>query len=256
MRRAGYRPLPLPAVSSIEARQAPVAQLDRALPSEGKGRTFESSRARQFLPQNQNDRLRIGYPGRFRQSVGTVLAQLGEEVMATIRQKGPEQWHAQVRRTGWPPVTETLRTRKDAEAWARDVELQMDRGIFVDRSAAERTTFGEIIKTYIKEVTEKRPGEASRAAEKSRLERFMRDEPKLCCLRSRSSAAGTLRGLSRSSAQSICDAGQAGRTRSVQAGNGQARPLPQGRHARAPMQRRRRLQSLRKRCNPARSNVS
>src|SRR5664279_2471394 len=28
-------------------RQAPVAQLDRALPSEGKGRTFESSRARQ-----------------------------------------------------------------------------------------------------------------------------------------------------------------------------------------------------------------
>ena len=76
--------------------------------------------------------------------------------------------------------TETLRTRKDAEAWARDVESQMDRGIFVDRSAGERTTFGETIKTYIKEVTEKRPGEASCAAEKSRLERFMRDEPKLC----------------------------------------------------------------------------
>ena len=60
--------------------------------------------------------------------------------MATIRQKGLEQWHAQVRRTGWPPVTETLRTRKEAEAWARDVESQMDRGIFVDRSAGERTT--------------------------------------------------------------------------------------------------------------------
>jgi integrase len=100
--------------------------------------------------------------------------------MATIRQKGPEQWHAQVRRTGWPPVTETLRTRKDAETWARDVESQMDRGVFVDRSAGERTPFVEIIKTYIKEVTEKRPGEASQASEKSRLERFMRDEPKLC----------------------------------------------------------------------------
>ena len=36
--------------------------------------------------------------------------------MATIRQKGLEQWHAQVRRTGWPPVTETLRTRKDAKS--------------------------------------------------------------------------------------------------------------------------------------------
>src|SRR5262245_59496724 len=30
--------------------RAPVAQLDRALPSEGKGRTFESSRARQLFP--------------------------------------------------------------------------------------------------------------------------------------------------------------------------------------------------------------
>jgi integrase len=100
--------------------------------------------------------------------------------MATIREKGPGQWHAQVRRMGWPVITETKRTRKDAEAWARDVESQMDRGVFVDRSAGERTTFGETIKTYIKAVTEKRPGEASRAAEKSRLERFMRDEPKLC----------------------------------------------------------------------------
>jgi len=104
--------------------------------------------------------------------------------MATIREKEPEQWHAQVRRTGWPPITETLRTRKEAEAWARDVESQMDRGIFVDRSAAERTLFVDTIKTYIKEVTEKRPGEASRAAEKSRLERFMLSRRSNCaCLK-------------------------------------------------------------------------
>ena len=31
-------------------RSAPVAQLDRALPSEGKGHTFESCRVRQILP--------------------------------------------------------------------------------------------------------------------------------------------------------------------------------------------------------------
>ena len=36
----------LPALTSL---RAPVAQLDRVLPSEGRGRTFESSRARQFL---------------------------------------------------------------------------------------------------------------------------------------------------------------------------------------------------------------
>jgi hypothetical protein len=40
------RPLPRVRRSGIESRQAPVAQLDRALPSEGKGRVFESRRAR------------------------------------------------------------------------------------------------------------------------------------------------------------------------------------------------------------------
>jgi hypothetical protein len=35
------------AVAMIASRHAPVAQLDRVLPSEGRGRTFESSRARQ-----------------------------------------------------------------------------------------------------------------------------------------------------------------------------------------------------------------
>ena len=36
--------LPLAEDSSIQAPRRPVAQLDRALPSEGKGRTFESYR--------------------------------------------------------------------------------------------------------------------------------------------------------------------------------------------------------------------
>jgi hypothetical protein len=48
-KRAKSGPLPLGGVSSIEGLRAPVAQLDRALPSEGKGRTFESSRARHRL---------------------------------------------------------------------------------------------------------------------------------------------------------------------------------------------------------------
>ena len=47
-RPAKQGPLPLADVSSIEDLPAPVAQLDRALPSEGKGQRFESPRARQF----------------------------------------------------------------------------------------------------------------------------------------------------------------------------------------------------------------
>jgi hypothetical protein len=65
--------------------------------------------------------------------------------MATIRKKGPGQWHVQVRRKGWPPQSKTLRTRVNAEKWARDVESEMDKGKFVDRTPAERTTFKAII---------------------------------------------------------------------------------------------------------------
>lgn len=100
--------------------------------------------------------------------------------MATIREKGPAQWHVQVRRKGWPALSKTFRTKKEAEVWARDVENSMDRGIFVDRSPAERTTLREIIETYLTDVTDKRPGEASRLAERARLERFMREEPDIC----------------------------------------------------------------------------
>src|SRR5436305_3609345 len=41
-----FEPLPPPSQSATSAPNAPVAQLDRALPSEGKGHTFESCRVR------------------------------------------------------------------------------------------------------------------------------------------------------------------------------------------------------------------
>lgn len=100
--------------------------------------------------------------------------------MATIREKGPAQWHVQIRRKGWPTQSKTLRTKKEAEVWARDVENSMDRGIFVDRSPAEKETLKQILERYMLEVTDKRPGEASRDAERARIERFIRDEPDLC----------------------------------------------------------------------------
>jgi integrase len=100
--------------------------------------------------------------------------------MATIREKGAYQWHVQVRRRGWPTQSKTLRTRKEAEAWAREVETQMDKAVFVDRTPAERTTFREVLERYLVEVTDKRPGEASRKGERARIERFIREEPELC----------------------------------------------------------------------------
>ena len=100
--------------------------------------------------------------------------------MASIREKGPYQWAVQIRRKGWPNQSATFRTKKDAQAWARKVESEINRGVFVDQSASRCTTLGELIEIYLKEVTDQRPGEDTRIAERSRLERFLRTERDLC----------------------------------------------------------------------------
>lgn len=86
----------------------------------------------------------------------------------------------QIRRKGWPTQTKTLRTKVDAEVWARSIESKMDKGTFVDRSRAFEETLADLIERYRREVTDKRPGEASRVAENARLDRFLREEKELC----------------------------------------------------------------------------
>ena len=77
--------------------------------------------------------------------------------MANIREKGPYQWAVQVRRKGWPIQNATFRTKKDAQAWARQVESDMDRGQFMDQSASREVTLGDLIRVYQNEVTANRP---------------------------------------------------------------------------------------------------
>lgn len=100
--------------------------------------------------------------------------------MANIREKGPYQWAVQIRRKGWPNQSATFRTKKDAQAWARKVESEMDRGQFIDQSAAQSTTLADLIDIYLREVTDQRPSEESRIAERARLNRLLRAEKELC----------------------------------------------------------------------------
>ena len=78
--------------------------------------------------------------------------------MATIRRRGPHQWHAQVRRQGWPSQTKTFDTKAEAEAWAAMIESEMNRGVWLDRSEAENTTLHELLNRYEKEVVPKKRG--------------------------------------------------------------------------------------------------
>jgi hypothetical protein len=96
--------------------------------------------------------------------------------MATVREKGPYQWQVQIRRKGWPKQSATCRTKKEAQAWARQTESEMDRGLFVDQSGGRRTTLADLIELYLREVTANRPGADSRIAESNRLKRWLRPD--------------------------------------------------------------------------------
>lgn len=78
--------------------------------------------------------------------------------MASITKRGPYQFQVQIRRKGYLPQIETFESKREAEAWATVIESEMHRGVFVDRSEAERTTFGEVLERYAREVTPNKRG--------------------------------------------------------------------------------------------------
>ena len=57
-----------------------------------------------------------------------------------------------------PTQVRTFETKRDAEDWAALVESEMRRGLFIDQSEAERTTFVEILGCYFRIVTPDKRG--------------------------------------------------------------------------------------------------
>lgn len=88
--------------------------------------------------------------------------------MATIR-KRYGRWRVQVRKRGYKHQFKSFTTRSDAIAWARQLESEMDRGLFISRHTAERTTLAELLDRYQREVT---PGKASARRERQRLKQL------------------------------------------------------------------------------------
>ena len=86
--------------------------------------------------------------------------------MATIRELESGKFQVQVRRRGMRPAVKSFNTKTDADRWARLLESEIDRGVFVDRTEAQRTTIAELIDRYRAEVT---PGKKSARREKQRL---------------------------------------------------------------------------------------
>ena len=76
--------------------------------------------------------------------------------MATFKKRG-RSWQAQICKEGYRQA-KSFKTKVEAEAWARQIEGEMDRGAFVSRKEAENTTLSEALDRYEKEVLPEKKG--------------------------------------------------------------------------------------------------
>ena len=91
--------------------------------------------------------------------------------MATCRKRA-NGWEFQVRPRGRKSVTRTFRVKADGQAWAAGLENEYARGIFRDRSSAERYTVGSLLRRYRDQVT---PLKKSAVQERLRIDALLRD---------------------------------------------------------------------------------
>lgn len=91
--------------------------------------------------------------------------------MASFQKRGPYQWQATIRRKGHPVQSKTFETKAQAEAWAAVIESEMVRNVFVDRSELERTTLGDLLTRYGREISVKKK---SQRTEMVTIRRFLR----------------------------------------------------------------------------------
>jgi len=71
--------------------------------------------------------------------------------MATLRKRNNGHWQARVRKAN-QSITKTFINKVDAERWAKQIEVEIQKGSYTNLMLAERTTFAEIIERYIAEV--------------------------------------------------------------------------------------------------------
>lgn len=70
--------------------------------------------------------------------------------MASIDQLPSGLWHARVRRKGYPAQRKSFTRKEDAEAWARRVESEQERGLWRDTVDADRT-LDDLLDEYARE---------------------------------------------------------------------------------------------------------
>ena len=71
--------------------------------------------------------------------------------MASFRFRN-NRWQARVQRKGQKDLAKSFLNKPDAEKWARSVEIEIDRGTFINNDFAQKTLFKEILQKYLDDV--------------------------------------------------------------------------------------------------------
>ena len=90
--------------------------------------------------------------------------------MATFRKRS-NGWQVRVRRIGYPDLTKTFSTHSEASEWARDMEYQIDKGVFHQPLNTKEATLRELLERYRKEIT---PHKKSQKPESYRIKGFLK----------------------------------------------------------------------------------
>ena len=70
--------------------------------------------------------------------------------MATIRKRG-RAWQVQIRPAGSAPLTRTFKRKPLADAWARQIEAEIDRkGLVFNAANSNNITVGEMLTRYLR----------------------------------------------------------------------------------------------------------
>ena len=71
--------------------------------------------------------------------------------MASFRFRN-NRWQARVQRKGQKDLAKSFINKPDAEKWARSIEIEIDRGTYINTDYAQKTLFKEILQKYLNDV--------------------------------------------------------------------------------------------------------
>ncbi|TPH13271.1 site-specific integrase [Litorilituus lipolyticus] len=74
--------------------------------------------------------------------------------MATFTKRENGKWQAKIRRKGQKSISKTFLLKSSAQQWAREIELNIDKGSFESTESAENAIFPDLLHKYWEEVVQ------------------------------------------------------------------------------------------------------